>query len=131
MKTFAKRLRYLRNLNNKTQQQLADYLNVGKSTISNYETGYSSPDIETLKKLSEIFNVSTDYLLGESDIRTPRNKISHALEDDPELSEFWNELSKREDLQLLFKQTRDLSPKDIKQIIRIIKAIEDEESREY
>ena len=34
------------------------------------------------------------------------------------------------DLQLLFKQTRDLSPKDIKQIIRIIKAIEDGESRE-
>lgn len=34
------------------------------------------------------------------------------------------------DLQLLFKHTRDLSPKDIKQIIKIIKTIEDKESRE-
>ncbi|MBE3593404.1 MAG: XRE family transcriptional regulator, partial [Thermoanaerobacter sp.] len=52
------------------------------------------------------------------------------VSDDPELFEFWNTLKKREDLKLLFKQTKKLSPKDIKQIIRIIKAIEDEEDRE-
>jgi hypothetical protein len=38
-------------------------------------------------------------------------------------------LKEREDLKLLFKQTKDLSPNDIKKIIRIIKAIEDEEDR--
>lgn len=73
MKTFAKRLRYLRNLNNKTQQQLADYLNVSKSTISNYETGYSSPDIETFKKLADFFEVTIDFLLARTDQRTPKD----------------------------------------------------------
>ena len=46
MDAFAKRLRYLRKINDVTQQELVNYLNVGKTTISNYETGYST-DAET------------------------------------------------------------------------------------
>lgn len=44
--------------------------------------------------------------------------------------EFWEETKGRENVQLLFKQIRDLSDKDINQVIRIIKAIEDEEDKE-
>jgi len=44
--------------------------------------------------------------------------------------EFWEELKERDNLQLLFKQARNLSDKDIKQVIKIIKAIEDEEANE-
>jgi transcriptional regulator with XRE-family HTH domain len=95
-----------------------------------YEIGQRDPDTETLQKLSDIFGVSVDYLLGKTDIRNPSDEITEAVEDDPELLEFWNELKQREDLKLLFKQTRKLSPKDIKQVIRIIKAIEEEESNE-
>ena len=40
-------------------------LNVGQTTISNWETGYSSPDIESLKKMSYIFKISVDDLLGD------------------------------------------------------------------
>lgn len=50
-----------------------------------------------------------------------------AVNDDPDLLAFWEEMKERENLQLLFKQARNLNDKDIKQIIRIIKAIEDEE----
>lgn len=62
MDVFAKRLRYLRKINDVTQQELANYLNVGKTTISNYETGYSTPDAETLNMIADFFNTSVDYL---------------------------------------------------------------------
>ena len=74
--------------------------------------------------------MSADYLLGNSDIRNPyenHERISESISDDKELLEFWEVLKEREDLQLMFKQTKQMSPKDIRQIIKIIKAIEDEE----
>lgn len=55
-------------------------------------------------------------------------KIAAALQADPELLEFWQELSRRQDLQLMFKQVKDLSPETIRKVVRIIKAIEDEEA---
>ena len=50
-----------------TQTELGKILGVGKTTISNYETGYSTPDAEMLKKIATSFNVSTDYILGLTD----------------------------------------------------------------
>lgn len=135
MSIFSKRLKELREEYNEvateklTGAKLGEVVKVSKQSVSKWENGLSYPDFETLKKLANFFNVSTDYLLGRADIKNPSDEISNAVEDDPELIEFWNELKEREDLQLLFKQTKDLSPKGIKQIIRIIKAIEDEEDR--
>lgn len=130
MGIIGERIRRLRREKDISQEQLGKMLNVGKTTISNYETGYSSPDNETLKKLAEIFDCTTDYLLGLSNIRNPADEIAEAVKDDPELADFWNVLREREDLKLLFKQTKKLEPKEIQQIIRIIKAIEDSEANE-
>jgi len=68
--------------------------------------------------------------MGNTDIRNQADEITQAVEDDPELAEFWNEMKNRETLKILFKQTKNLDDKDIKQVIRIIKAIEDEEDKE-
>lgn len=114
-----------------SQLELAKILGVSQQTVSKYENGIREPDNKTLVKLSEIFNVSTDYLLGKTDIKNAEDKITDALTDDPELLEFWDKLKEREDLQLLFKQTKDIPPKGIQQIIRIIKAIEEEEDNLY
>ena len=46
-----------------TQKQLADILNVGASTLSNYIQNSREPDYETLRRLASYFEVSTDYLL--------------------------------------------------------------------
>lgn len=113
-----------------TQEELAKMIGVSPSTIGMYEQNRREPDYKTLVELSKIFNCSVDYLLGLTDVKNPTDKISDALEEDEELLEFWNELKEREELQLLFKQTRALDKKTIQQVIRIIKAIEDEESRE-
>ena len=55
-----------------TQVQLAHKLDVTKQTVSNWENDNIQPSIEMLIKLSKVFNVSTDYLLG----LTPSNSIN-------------------------------------------------------
>lgn len=65
------RLKQLREENNLSQLDLANKLNMSQQAISAYEKGAREPDIDTIKKISDFFNVSTDYLLGKSDIRNP------------------------------------------------------------
>lgn len=55
-----------------TQVQLAQKLGITKQTVSNWENDNIQPSIDMLVKLSNIFNVSTDYLLG----LTPTNSIN-------------------------------------------------------
>lgn len=64
---FGRKLRKLRKDNNLTQKQLADKLEITKATVSAYETNAKYPSIEVLIKISNIFNVSSDYLLGFSE----------------------------------------------------------------
>ncbi len=52
-----------------TQDQIAQLLNIKRQTYSSYERNKSLPDINILSKLADYFNVSTDYLLGRSDIK--------------------------------------------------------------
>jgi transcriptional regulator with XRE-family HTH domain len=144
------RLKELRKEKGVTQNEVATPLGVDRSTYGKYETGDSIPDIDKLMWLAEYFDVSVDYLLGRSTSRISANtppvgmpaadpradkastgkNVAEVLEDNPDLLGFWNTLQAREDLQLLFKQTRNMSPKGIKQVIRVIKAIEEEEDRE-
>lgn len=89
MNAFPKRLRHLRKLNNVTQQELANCLSVGKTTVSNYETGYSSPDAETLDKIANFFNTSVDYLLGRTDQYSPeKSELPTEFETPEEAMEF-------------------------------------------
>lgn len=128
---FKGRLKEERANKGLTQEELGKFLNLSKAAISLYETGEREPDYDTLKIMSELFGCSTDYLLGLSDERRPAEKvIEEAISDDPELLEFFQELSQREDLQLMFKQTKDLTPDSIRRIIKYIKMVEDEESKE-
>lgn len=57
-------LKSLRKNNGKTQLELSKLLNVQKSTVSMYERGKRTPSPDILKKYSEIFDVSVDYILG-------------------------------------------------------------------
>ena len=57
MTYLGSRLKYLRKLENITQQQLATALGIAKSTVSMYENGQREPDFETLESISDYFNV--------------------------------------------------------------------------
>ena len=64
MKTkIAENIKFYRKQMGLTQGQLADMLNGKKSLVSNYENGYSTPDIYTLCRLAVIFDVSLDDLV--------------------------------------------------------------------
>lgn len=63
---FKENLRYLRKINNMSQEDLANKLSVSRQAVSRWETGDTTPDAEVLIKLSELFNVSTDILLKEN-----------------------------------------------------------------
>ncbi len=68
--TFAERLKQLRKEKGLTQEELALIISKNRSTVAGYETERKEPDHETLKKLADYFEISVDYLLGRTDIRT-------------------------------------------------------------
>lgn len=61
---FSYKLRSLIEERNLTQKQVAIDLNIAPSTMGGYVQGSSEPDFETLKRLANYFDVSTDYLLN-------------------------------------------------------------------
>lgn len=64
MSSFGERLRKLRRDRNVTQTQLADYLEIKGAAVGKYETNRNAyPNIKTLIKIADYFNVTTDYLL--------------------------------------------------------------------
>lgn len=63
---YGDRLRELRNKKGLSQKGLADKLNLNRSTYARYETSTTQPDYDTLKKLADFFDVTTDYILGNS-----------------------------------------------------------------
>jgi len=71
LSTFGERLRLLRLERKLTGSQLGSMFSLSKSAISSYEVAGRFPDEELLKGWSDFFNVSSDYLLGISDIRNP------------------------------------------------------------
>ncbi len=59
-------IRNLRDDSGKTQQELADFLNVKQTTYSKYELVKINIPIEVFIKLADYYNVSVDYLLGRT-----------------------------------------------------------------
>lgn len=61
---FGNRLRDLRRQIHMTQQEVADQLQIHRTTYTKYETGVVAPDRQALVTLAQLFNVSVDTLLG-------------------------------------------------------------------
>jgi len=137
---IGKRIKILREQLGLSQEELAVIVNISRSALANYENNLREPKGEILVRIARSLKTTTDYLLGRTNdpfltnknkkVGSPEQKIKNALSSDPKLLEFWQELSKREDLKVLFKQTKDMSPESIKRIIKYIKMVEDEEASE-
>lgn len=70
MTTLPDRLKQLRSENNLLQKDIAKKLNITPSAYGFYEQGKRIPDSNVLNTLAQIFNVSLDYLMGVSDVRS-------------------------------------------------------------
>ncbi len=69
---FGEKLKQLRKDNGLTQEALAEKLYVTRTAISKWETDKGFPAIDSLKSISELFNVSIDDLISDSDVQTKR-----------------------------------------------------------
>ena len=119
---FPTRLKELRLANGLTQKDLGKAIEVGRTTISEYESGKIVPKQEGLLKIANHFNVSVDYLTGvsnepatrkqnESDLDGLLNTIHHILLDeyDTPVTYEGEQLSSRQKIIVdqLIEQLRD------------------------
>ena len=66
---FSQRLKRLRKEAKKTQAEMADYIEINRSTYGEYERGVITPPIDKMKLLADYFDVSVDYLAGYANQR--------------------------------------------------------------
>ncbi len=98
-----KRIAELRKENRLNQIGLGLKLNVSQKMISSYENGTHQPSIDTLIQMSDLFNVSVDYIIGKSDIRySAENFIKDNLtEKEAEMLNIFKTLSKNKQEQAI------------------------------
>lgn len=122
--TFGKRLRALREQRGLRQEDIGKVINVGKSAVSQWESGARIPDLETVNRLSSYFGVSVDYLLGRTDSReAPQyDKIKTSAD---EVTELLETLHKRPEMKMLFSITKNATKEDIEKAVKIIEALKD------
>ena len=77
--TFAARLKSLREARGMTRVALADGLEVSRASIGYYETRERNPDIVFLNRAAEFFGVSSDYLLGLTDVESGNQSVRDAV----------------------------------------------------
>ena len=111
---FDKRLKLLRKKCGYTQVSLAETLGVSKGTVAMWETGKRTPDFETLIRLSDLFDVRTDYILGKS------NDSSSAKLSDDDIEQLgrWELESIYTDLMKLYLSLDSFGQKDVENLIK-------------
>lgn len=87
---FGEFLAKLRKEKGYLQKEVAAYLNMTVATISNYEKGVHTPDINTLTKLADFYDVSTDYLLQRTKYKASINTLNKRLSADYTVSDLIN-----------------------------------------
>lgn len=75
---FGKRLFEIRENRGESQQELADSIGITRQSLSRYELGERTANIDLLKKISEHYNVSADYLLGIAKEKTIKPDLQAA-----------------------------------------------------
>ena len=68
MEILSKRLKELRESRRIYQREMAEYLGLSFRGYQNYETGQCEPKLGILAAIADYYGVSTDYLLGRTDV---------------------------------------------------------------
>ncbi|KZL37731.1 MULTISPECIES: helix-turn-helix domain-containing protein [Lactobacillaceae] len=90
-KSLANKIVNLREEGNITQSELARRLGLDKSSMSKIESGSRKVSTDELKRISEIFEVSTDYLLGNTTDRNGHTPSWATNDDKKDLKRFLEE----------------------------------------
>lgn len=120
MATVPQRLRELRKSHKLTQSDLANFLNISESAYGYYEQGRNEISITNLRKLSEKYNVSVAYILGETD--NP-NLLSQAEKDEAEFQAFIND----PELEMWYKELPKSDEEELRKLRTIWEMIKNEQ----
>lgn len=131
MSSFAQRFKYLReSVKGWTQDEAADALGVSRSTIAGYESESKNriPRRETMEKIADLFEVSTDYLYCRTDDPSPYEEQLT-----PEEEKLWEEIKNRtttEAEQLFLYKFSLKNAADKRRIMRLIDAMDEADADE-
>ena len=123
---LAQRLKDLRKQRGKTQQQMAETLNVLRSTYGEYERGKIAPPMDKLQALAAYFDVSIDYLIGNTNSKrakdeTPAEDVSESL------ARILDSLQSKDvltfDLETLDGDSRELLINSIENSLKMVKIL--------
>ena len=103
--SFGRNLAYFRKLTGMTQQQVADRLNINRTTYTKYETGASEPGIEILKRIADVLEVDVSTLV--SDEFPEGMQVADALGGTADM---------QDKIRRLRRQIAQLSPKEMEQL---------------
>lgn len=100
---------------------LAKKLNFSPSSLTDWKYGRTTPKADKLQAIADYFNVSLDWLVGNTDIREIKTRDGYYT--DPEVAKLANEIKNDPDLRILLDAKRSLSKDDMNSIINITKSL--------
>jgi transcriptional regulator with XRE-family HTH domain len=133
MNKLADHLKYLRKQRNWTQEEVAQHLNMSRSQISKWENGELLPDLQSLEKLSELYNVSIDFLVGKrtnkKELLREVNRIYQTDHVDEKMLDIIDYLKQNPDIEQAIYFLAQLPPKKRKHLEAVITTVIKEFSR--
>lgn len=111
MSTIGNRLKIIRENKGISQMQVYKDIGIHNKTLSGYERGVSEPDLQTLFLLATYYKVSTDYLLGITDVKNPSTTYkmpNHGLD---------------ENLGKLINVSQNLSPEQLQKLSEFLESL--------
>ena len=116
MNTF-NRINSLLKENHKKQIDLTNYLGIPKTQYTDWKTGRTASYQKYLPQIADFFNVSVDYLLGKTEIKTP------VTDESDELNEYLEQLKTRPEMRMLFSLAKGATKEDVEKAVAIIEAL--------
>ena len=119
------RIRELREERGLTQKELAEAIGVDRTAIAKYESGASGAKSEMLEKLANYFGVTTDYILGRTNEKTPAPVVQSGGEEE-EIREYLQRIKDDPQFRLMFDLSRTATLEEIKATVAFIKALREQ-----
>lgn len=104
---------------------LAKTLNFSPSTLTDWKHGRTTPKADKLQLIADYFDVSLDWLLGNTDVREKVN--SDGYYDNPDAAEYAEMVRTNPEMKLLFSAAKDISKESMKKTYEYIKFLKSQE----
>ena len=119
-KIFSRNLTYYLSLNNKTQKDLMNYINVSSSTVSNWCTGQKLPRMDKIQSISNWLGVQNSDLLG---LRSNTDKQTYHF--DLNFSELASFIKENPEYLPLFDAAKNIKKEDLPFVLQMINRLQE------